>query len=528
MSWADPLIDEISERYAEKINKKEPLIIRDEKTLSGRVHVGSLRGIVLHGLVAQVLDERGIANEFKFELNEFDPMDGLPVYVDQKIYKEHMGKPLYTVPSHEEGHSDYPSVFGDELEEVCKPLELPINFYPLLPLYKEGKFNDVIKEALDNAAAIRKIYLEVSGGGKPDDWFPLSVVCEKCGKIGTTKVTAWDSEIATYTCKPDYVEWAEGCGHEGQISPYDGNAKLPWKVEWAAKWKVIGVDIEGAGKDHYTAGGSREIAHRISEEVFDYPNPFDIPYEFFNFQGKKMSASKGLGASSKEVADMLPPKLVKLLMIRKKPNQPIDFDPTGNTIPTLFDEYDRLSDHYFKRHAEPFEGFARTFQLAQVDPQVKVPDFWEMRFSVMSFVVQMPHLNLEEEAAKLKGKTLTKAEKEELSERAFYVKRWLDGYAPDEYKYTIMDEPPSDLELDDEQKSAIAKLKEALADKSLKWEGAPIHERIHKVKEEIGIEPKKLFQPIYQIFLGRDRGPQVGWFLSTFKRADVISKLENV
>jgi len=528
MSWVDPLVEEISERFADKIAKGEPLIIHDEKTLSGRVHVGSLRGIVIHGLVAQVLSEKKIANEFMFELNDFDPMDGLPVFLDQEKYKGHMGKPLFAVPPHEPTFENYPLVFGEELKGVVQPLNLPISYYTLHRLYEGGKFNEVIRTALNNAKVIRKIYLEVSGSKKPDDWLPLNVVCEKCGKIGTTQVTDWDGERVTYECKKEMVEWAEGCEFKGTISPFDGNAKLPWKVEWAAKWKVMGVDIEGAGKDHSSAGGSREISAQISEKVFNYPNPFDIPYEFFNFKGKKMSASKGLGASAKDVADMLPPTLLKLLMIRKKPNQPIDFDPTGNTVPTLFDEYDRISDHYFKRHQEPYEGFERTFQLTQVDPTAKPKDIWQMRFSVLSFVLQMPHLNLEEEAAGLKGKALTKDEKLALKERAHYVKKWLDTYAPEEYKYTILEEPPADLALDEEQIAALKKLEEALSDVELKWEGAPIHERIHKVKVDVGIEPKKLFQPLYQIFLGRTSGPQVGWFLSTFEREDVIRKLGSV
>ncbi|MBU0766564.1 lysine--tRNA ligase [Patescibacteria group bacterium] len=528
MSWVDPVIGEIEEHFAEKIKRNEPLIIRDEKTLSGKVHIGSMRGIIIHGLIAQVLSEKGIENDFKFELNDFDPMDGLPVYVDQEEYKKHMGKPLFTVPSYKPRSENYPMVFGDELKEVVQPLGLPIDFYHLRPLYEAGKFNDVIFEALNNAEKIRTIYLEVSGGGKPSDWYPLSVVCEKCGKIGTTQVIDWDGKFVKYACKPDYVEWAEGCGYEGQINPFDGAAKLPWKVEWAAKWKVLGVDIEGAGKDHYAAGGSREIAARISEEVFHYPTPFDIPYEFFNFKGKKMSASKGLGASSKEVADMLPPTLLKLLMIRKKPNQPIEFDPEGKTIPNLFDEYDRLSDHYFKRHPEPFEGFARTFQLTQINPYEPPPDLWQMRFTVLSFVLQMPHLDLETEAAKLKGSALTKAEKEALKERAFYVRQWLENCAPDEFKYTILTEAPADLELDEEQVNALKKLKDEFSDESLEWEGASIHELIHKVKEESEIEPQKIFQPLYQIFLGRDRGPQVGWFLSTFEREDIIHRLESV
>src|SRR3989344_7377727 len=95
MVWADRIVGEIKERFAKKIAKGQPLVIRDEKTLSGRVHVGSLRGIVIHGLIAQVLNEQGIPNIFRFELNDFDPMDEAP-----EKYLQHMGEPLWRVPDY--------------------------------------------------------------------------------------------------------------------------------------------------------------------------------------------------------------------------------------------------------------------------------------------------------------------------------------------------------------------------------------------------------------------------------------------
>ena len=524
MFWADEICDQIRERFADKIAKGEPLLIHDEKTLSGRVHVGSLRGVVIHGILSHILTERGVANRFKFELNDNDPMDGLPIYVDQKTYREHMGKPLFAVPALNKGEENFTTGFGEELKEAVQPLHLPIEWYTLRPLYREGMFNDTIVTALENADKIRHIYLEVSGGEKPDDWYPLNVVCEKCGKIGTTKVTGWDGTNVTYRCMKEYVEWAEGCGHEGSMSPFDGNATLPWKVEWAAKWKVLGVDVEAAGKDHYASGGSREISARISEEIYQYPEPFGFLYEFLNFKGQKMSASKGLGATAKEMADLLPPHLLRFIMIRKEQNQPIDFDPRGKTIPNLFDEYDRCSDHYFKRVDEPFEGYARAFELAQ--PGTAPEDLWTMRFQALSFVVQMPHLNIEEEAENLKGEKLNPAEKKALLERASYTKKWIEDLAPDQYTFTILKEAPSDLTLDADQKETIIALKEALADPSLPWEGPAIHEAIHAVKEKTGIAPKNLFQPLYILFLGRTSGPQVGWFLSTFERDNVLKRLE--
>ena len=69
---------------------------------------------------------------------------------------------------------------------------------------------------------------------------------------------------------------------------------------------------------------------------------------------------------------------------------------------------------------------------------------------------------------------------------------------------------------------------EALTDVTLLWEGKAVHEKIHAVKEETDINPKKLFEPLYQIFLGRKSGPQVGWFLSTFEKEEVLRRFSQV
>lgn len=526
MTWVDRTVGEIEQRFAKDIAEGRTLIIRDEKTLSGRVHVGSLRGIVIHGLISQALTEKGIKNKFLFELNDFDPMDELPKFLDREKYLPYMGRPLFTVPAHEPVAENYPMVFGEELKGVVAKLGLPIEFYNLKPIYEAGKFNEVIGLALDHAKEIRDIYREVSGSNKPDDWFPFQVFCEQCGKVGTTQVTAWNGKEVTYVCKKDLVKWAEGCGNHGTISPFDGKGKLPWKVEWPAKWKVMGVDIEGAGKDHSAAGGSRQIGARIVEEVFKYPNPFDIPYEFFNIGGKKMSASKGLGASAKEISDLIPPSLLRLLMIRKLPNQPIDFDPEGTTIPTLFDEYDRLSDHYFKRHPTPDAEFARSFGLCQVDFPKPPKDLFEMRFSLVSFVSQMPHLNMEKEAESIKGSALNEDEKSELQSRSYYVGQWLKNYAPETAKYVIPNPPPA-VTVSDTQKAAFAKLHDQLSQLS-SWKGEDIHATLHTVKTEMNLEPKDLFAPLYTVFLNRTSGPQMGWFLSTFSKEDALQRISSL
>ncbi len=82
MFWADTIADEVERRYASLIQSGEPIVIRDEKTASGKVHVGSLRSASLHAIVADVLKSRGHNVKFLFEINDFDAMDGIPKYLD--------------------------------------------------------------------------------------------------------------------------------------------------------------------------------------------------------------------------------------------------------------------------------------------------------------------------------------------------------------------------------------------------------------------------------------------------------------
>ena len=179
---------------------------------------------------------------------------------------------------------------------------------------------------------------------KAPDWLPLSVICENCGKIGTTLATDWNGSTVAYACKPDHVTWATGCGHTGRVLPTSGRVKLPFNVDWAAKWSLFDITVEGCGKDLATAGGvARPQRRRRRARSSEREPPLNVPYEFLNIGGKKMSTSKGTGATAHAIAELLPPELLRFLFLRHKPRKAIEFDPEGDTIPGLFDEFDRIA-----------------------------------------------------------------------------------------------------------------------------------------------------------------------------------------
>jgi lysyl-tRNA synthetase class 1 len=521
MFWADRIVKEIEETgAAKKATKEKPLIIRDEKTLSGRVHIGSMRGVAIHGLISEVLTEKGIPNIFKYELNDFDVFDTVPHYLPQEKFTPYLGMMLCDVPSPEEGFKNYAEFYGAEFESVHKKAGFSPEYYRSTELYRSGKMDDYIRIALNHADSIRRIYKEVSGSVKNEKWLPISVICENCKKVMTVRVSDWDGQTVAYACDigPD---GSQPCGHSGRVSPFGGNAKLAWKVEWAAKWLAIGVDVEGGGKDHSTKGGARDVANHIAREVFGFESPFDVPYEFFLVGGKKMSSSKGKGSSAKEMSELFPAEVFRLVLIGKDINQQIDVDPEGDSVPRTFDWFDDLGE---RLRAEEIENddFARLFELCAL-PAKRVPleNPWELRFSLVSTIVQMPHLSLLDEAAKVKEGTLTEAEADALFERADYAKFWLATYAPEQYRYVLQDIMP-EVSLSDAQKRALATLALYL---ETEHSGEEIHSRLHELKTEIPIQPKELFSALYKIFLARDSGPKAGWFLSVLPREFVVQRL---
>lgn len=517
MFWADRIAQEAEEKFG----KAKPILIRDEKTPSGRVHIGSMRGVAIHGAISEALTDRGVPNIFTYEFNDMDPMDGFPEYLPEE-FRKYMGMPLSTIPSPDGKAANFAEYFAAEFKEVIVAAGYEPKFYNVSELYASGAMDGVIRTALEHAADIRRIYKEVSGSQKGDDWYPLAVICEQCGKRGTTTVFAFDGEKVSYRCVVDMVKWAKGCGHEGKISPFGGNAKFPFKVEWPAKWKVVGVQVEGAGKDHSTKGGTRDVAAHIAKEVFTYETPLNAPYEFFLVGGKKMSSSKGRGSSAKDIASLVPAKILRLALIGKDIMQAFNFDPEGDTIPVLYDQYDKLAEGY---KVVTDDDYARLFELIHPKQNVSPAGFL-MRFSQVAFMVQMPHMHLEEEAAKLKGAALNDSELAELHERAQYAKHWLDTYAPEKFVFKLQDEMPESVALSEVQKKAMRTLYSYIAAADSMPSGEDLHHFLHGMKESEPIAPGELFSALYLSFLGKPMGPKAGWFLSVLPKEFVLKRLQ--
>ncbi|HLE77841.1 MAG TPA: lysine--tRNA ligase [bacterium] len=520
--WVDVIVDEIlasrpSDRY----------VINDAWSPSGPVHMGSLRGVILHDSVARGLQDAGRDVEFIYGFDDYDPLDSIPAIAPPE-FRRYLGMPLSEVPSPAGDGMSFARHYALEFAGVFNRFGVRPAQYWTSEMYTSGRFNDAIRTALDRADELIQIDREISGSRKAER-HPVQVVCEHCGRVGTTVVTGWDGRVVSYECRADKVTWAAGCGHRGARSPFDGGSKLQYIVEWAAKWKILGVSVEGAGKDHMTKGGSHDRASAMVERVFDYPTPYAIAYEYFLTGGRKMASSTGLGTRATDLAALLRPDLARFLIVRPLFRQQINFDPGGEAIPTLYDDYDRAAAAYFGEaqasspaESETIRDYARTFYYARTNGEQ--PHAYRMRFTKVAHLIQMPNVDLVRAAADEKGAPLTDADREELALRAADARRWLQTHAPASYRFEVQPSLPPAV-LSGAQRRFLGRLADIVADG--RPDGDSLQAAIHTLKNEMGLPPKDAFGAIYQVFLGKESGPQAGWLLASLDRDLVVTRLRD-
>jgi lysyl-tRNA synthetase class 1 len=519
--WADELAASASGRQ----------VVNDSKTPSGTVHVGSLRGPVVVDTIARALRSAGRDVELRYGVDDLDPMDAQALLTPDAIDR-YMGVPLAHVPDPVgDCHPSYARHFAGVFVDTFDGLGIrPDVYYWMSEVYGSGAMDPFIRRALDRADTVRDIYRRVANVNHPDEWHPLFVICESCGRIGTTIVTGWNPEAGTvqYECRPDLVRWARGCGHAGETSPFGGRAKLPYNVDWAAKWELFGVTIEPAGKDLSTKGGSRDRSDAIAREVFENEPPMNLPYEFLNIGGKKMSTSKGLGASATRIAEMIPPEQLRLLFLRPRPNTAIEFDPDGtDAVPRLFDESDRLAAATAGRpvRGELPPDHGRVFTYALVEPDADVAAeaaAYRPAFSHLALLEQIPGVDVHERVVAEKGAPLSEREEAILGERRRAAAAWLSSYAPESARIVVRDElPASASEHTDDQRAYLAALATAAEpDSGEAWQSL-----IFATAKERGLPAGEAFRAVYLAFLGRPNGPRAGWLLASLDPTFVTARL---
>ena len=325
------------------------------------------------------------------------------------------------------------------------------------------------------------------------------------------------------------MEYQCKCGHHGKADIRKGEGKLPWRLEWPAKWMIFGTAAEPFGKDHAAAGGSYDSGKVLAKEIFGIEPPYPIPYEFVQFKSKgkvmQMHKSKGNVVSGLEAIKMNPPEVVKYMFLRVNPQKSIDYD-FKDGMPIIADEYDRTEKTYFSGdHTEAEENLMRAYEISKnhVIPKkqpVTVP-YGHLVNLVQMVDSQEALFDILKRTGYLEG--ATDADIQNITVRAAAAKYWLDGgFADDKYRFSVCRQMP-DVQVSDDEKSFLKTLAGKLSADS--WNAEDIGMAVSGTGKESSIGTKGAFKVMYRILINKERGPRLGNFLESMDPDFVIGRI---
>jgi lysyl-tRNA synthetase class 1 len=470
---------------------------------SGEIHIGNLREVITADVVARALHERGVEVVLDYVADNFDPLRKVYPFLDRKVYEPLIGAPLSEIPCPCGKHASYAEHYLEPFLASLKHLRIDVKVIYADQMYKSGMLVPQIVQALEGRDAIARILHECTGKQHEAEWSPFNPICAQCRRLTETQVRGFSKkdETVDYTCR---------CGGKGTVS-MRGGGKLTWRVDWPARWARIPVTVEPFGKDHATRGGSYDSGARICREVFKAPPPFPVTYEWIAFTGQgDMSKSKGNVLSVHRMLEVMPPEVLRYLVVKTRPMRSINFDP-GLPLLALVDEFDDAASSARDPRALDLSG------ADQFRP-IGVP------FRHLVNVVQMADFDLDQVVVILRRNGYPVEDEAAVKDRAGYAMRWLREFAPPDAKFSVQRAlPASARELGALERDFLLRLADRLEPGQT---GEEIHALVYEVSKEAGMQNTTVaFQAIYRVFLDRTRGPRAGWFLAFLDRDFVLARL---
>ncbi len=498
MHWADSFLS----------SRKGDQVISTGISPSGPIHVGNMREILTGDIVYRAARKLGMKSRFLYLCDDIDPLRRVYPFLKPE-YSEHVGKPLYRIPS-PDGNGTYAQHYVAPFLDSLKKLEVDVEVIYSSELYASGKFYEYIRKVIEEREKIASILEEVSGRKIGRGWFPYSPLCAKCGKINSAIPFSFEDPYVNYECN---------CGHTGKSDIRRDEGKMPWRVEWPAKWALLGVTIEPIGKDHGAAGGAFESSKRIASEIFGVPGPDTIVYERVMWKGRgPMHSSTGVAIEISEALKFTPEEALRFFIAKGNPGRHLDFDP-GLGLLSLTDDCEKYFNAYSGTDSISDPDFREIVEYSGISG---FHGPIEPSFRHLATIVQI-YSDSESILRSLSrgGREFSVMDKN-LEERIDKVKYWLENFAPDMVKFGMLPKGTR-VELSGEEKRVLERFLDSVT--SAEWDAQKIHDLVYLIASEESMDPPEVFRVFYRVLIGKDRGPRLGFFLSSMDRRRVTERL---
>ncbi len=527
-------LDEIARKIIEKFPKEKTIHLNGGLSIRGPQHIGRFRSeILIQDSVKKIIEQKYKRKVIQY-LTLYD-MDGQKIKGvkkgfpnDKEKQQKYLGVSLFNIPDPFGCCKNWQEHFWKDFGEYFKNFDLDIKIVKTSEFYKMPETKKIVKSILKNRKKVVELVNRFRARSPwPKDYIPVNPICEKCLSINDTDATGFDLEKYTV----DYV--CNKCGHKGTTSLE--NAKLNWRLEWIAIWKVLDIEFEPYGKDHAAAGGSRETCGIFSKELLDREPPYGIWCEWVSLKMKgkdlgQMTASGFVGITPKQWLEFAYPEILKYMYIGTRPHtaMTIDLDKISN----YYDDYYKAEKVYFNKEnlntKREEHNIKRAFELSQIG-SVKKSKI-QLNYEFLSQITQIiKGQNKTERTIELlkKLKQLDhdpdRSEREKIEKLLNYTNNWIKEYTSDSFKIEFLETVPDDIinELTKEQKDALGKFAEFLKEDRKEEE---VVNEMKKITKEINIRPEKFFNAAYLVLFGKPQGPRLVPLIQSLDKDFVVKR----
>jgi lysyl-tRNA synthetase class 1 len=519
-TWYDMMALKIVQR--ERKLGRSLSLLRTEMGLgaSGFPHIGSLGDAARSYAITVALREACFNSELIAFCDDKDGLRKVPVGVP-KAFEKYLGYPVSNIPDPFGCHESYGRHMSSLLLDAMDKCGIEYRYFSAKEVYEKGLLLNEIRTLLLNAKKVGEIVKEEVGQERYTEVLPFFPICEKCGRIYTTKASHFEpkTDKVLYTCEGLEIRgrWIEGCGHSGEADIAKGEGKLSWKGEFAARWRAFDIRFEAYGKD---IADSVRINDRISREILCYEPPSHAKYEMFlDKSGRKISKSAGNVFTPQVWFRYGSPQSLLLLMLKRF----VGTRTVGiSDIPNYMNELDYLEDVYFGlKQAKDAKERAKLRGLYEYcwlmkppsKPSIHVP------YNLMTFLVKIAPKDSMEQFVTEKLRSYgylgkTQSLDTNLQKRIEYAINWVNDFEE------IRETPVS---LTDAEKQAVNALV-----KTLESENEPerIQNAIFNAAKNNGLKPADFFKTLYIILLGTPQGPRLGPYILAMGKQNVTATLQ--
>lgn len=531
MHWADFHATRLAERGKDHI-------IATGITPSGEFHIGHLRESLTGDMLTRAATDAGLSAEMVFIIDSADPLRRVYNFLNDD-YKQYIGHPLGSIPApnpdgspNHEGQT-YAEHFLNPFIEALRQIGVKPRLVDNFESYKQGRFNVAIKTFIEKKEEVKEIIERVSGRELAEDWFPFSPVGSNGSMDGVT-VTGHQWPL---------IHWrdseGEGISDLSQTGVFHG--KLPWRLDWPARWVWNEITCEPFGKDHGAAGGSYDTGKELVA-LLNYEAPSPLTYEWIQLKGMgAMSSSAGIAIGPLEALKLVPPQILRFLIAKNKPNRHIDFD-TGEALIELADIYERQISRIGEEGNIPPEGMKRRkmvawevdrsqIRLSQVDSDVNsdlVDGGNNVAFRYLAMLAQVRGGDEEVwRSLQKSGHLDSNGPSASLTVRLEKIRSWIGSeHFPEsfriEVKHHLTPAAKSHLDGHVDNNEVSTYLQSALvAFSSCEWDSSALTNAICEPAKNMGLSLASAFTTLYWIFLGKSKGPKLATVLLMLERNEV-------